>query len=49
MPTQDEARQLADMRRKIAAFYGWEADYVKTNTVRDRYQELMELKELKKK
>jgi len=44
VPTRDEAKKLAHMRRVVASLYGWEAFYCTIGTVRDRYQELLNLK-----
>lgn len=48
VPTVNEAESLAFMRQQVCRLYGWESPYLTTTTVRDRYQELWDLKQLKK-
>jgi 3'-phosphoadenosine 5'-phosphosulfate sulfotransferase (PAPS reductase)/FAD synthetase len=47
IPTEQEAKKLAEMRREICALYGWDSPYLTADAIRDRYQELMLLKEAK--
>jgi len=44
VPTAEESRKLAEMRRSICAFYEWESPYLDESTVRQRYQELWDIK-----
>lgn len=48
VPTEEESELLAEMRRCVCALYGWDSPYLDTTTVRARYQELWDLKQLKK-
>lgn len=47
VPTVSEAEALAFMRQQICQLYGWESPYLTAATVRDRYQELWDLKQSK--
>jgi tRNA(Ile)-lysidine synthase TilS/MesJ len=47
VPTAEESRKLAEMRRSICAFYGWDSPYLDVDTVQQRYQELWDLKHTK--
>lgn len=47
IPTGEEAKALAHMRRQIGGMYHWELYYATIDTVRDRYKELMRIKEEK--
>lgn len=49
VPTADEANRLANMRYNICHLYGWESPYQTGRAVRDRYQELWDLKQSKTK
>lgn len=44
VPNVDESEKLAEMRRSICAFYGWDSPYLDESTVRQRYQELWDIK-----
>ncbi len=48
VPTLEESELLAQMRSVIGQLYGWDVKYTTGPTVQTRYQELMELKQLKK-
>lgn len=49
VPTMEESEKLAAMRYEICYLYGWQTPYATAQTVRDRYQELWDLKQTKKK
>lgn len=49
VPTVAESEQLAEMRRRICDLYGWETLYRTGKGVRERYQELMDIKQSKSK
>lgn len=44
VPTLDEAENLAEMRRAIASLYDWDIDYTEARPLRERYQELFDIK-----
>lgn len=46
VPTVDEAKKLAVMRREICMRYGWSSPYLDANVIRDRYDELMKAKKV---
>lgn len=47
IPTMEESQKLAHMRSEICNLYGWSSPYVTAQTVRDRYQELRDIKQSK--
>jgi len=47
VPTEEESEKLATMRRNICTLYGWSSPYLTAKTVRDRYQELWDIKQQK--
>ncbi len=47
VPTMEECERLAEMRMQICASYGWHSPYVTGPKVRDRYQELWDIKQSK--
>jgi len=47
VPTEEESEKLASMRRNICTLYGWSSPYLSAKTVRDRYQELWDIKQTK--
>lgn len=49
VPTLKESEKLAAMRRTICKLYGWQTPYADAKSVQDRYQELWDLKQAKKK
>jgi 3'-phosphoadenosine 5'-phosphosulfate sulfotransferase (PAPS reductase)/FAD synthetase len=48
VPTIEESAKLANMRAAVCALYGWDTPYLDALTVRERYQELWDLKQSKK-
>jgi hypothetical protein len=47
VPSEEESEKLAEMRRSVCAFYDWSSPYLSATTVRDRYQELWDIKQSK--
>jgi 3'-phosphoadenosine 5'-phosphosulfate sulfotransferase (PAPS reductase)/FAD synthetase len=47
VPEWHECERLAEMRQRVCGLYGWQSPYLTALAVRDRYQELWELKQSK--
>lgn len=48
VPSVEESARLAETRSEVCDLYGWDGLYLTARTVRDRYQELWDIKQSKK-